>query len=311
MNGSKARSDDAASVKHAGPLAVAGKFAAALGRSTLCNLAQWCRVLTRTPRAQTPPLPAATIPAILVTLAVVAASMFLVDARATDWASHRPSWLTGAFEQITDFGESGWFLVPCGCIVLCLAALTSAALPRLTQGVLAALAARFGFVFLAIAAPGLFVSVVKRLIGRARPFVGGHIDPFAYMFFVWRPAYASMPSGHATNVTAAAVAIGAIWPRTRAVMWIYALVIMFSRVAIFAHFTERRHCRRVGRHRRRGSGAPLFCSAASGVLAARSVGLSGPVARAHPDCTAPSGFPIAGTPKSLNFSPIEPDPDAL
>lgn len=234
----KSPSDAAASVKHAGTLAVAGQCAAALGRNIACNLARWCRVLTRAPRAQPPPLPAGTVPAILVTLAVAAAAMFLVDARATDWASHRPAWFTGGFEQITDFGKSGWFLVPAGCIVLCLAALTSAALPRPAQGVLAALAARFGFVFLAIGAPGLFVSIVKRLIGRARPFVGGHLDPFAYMMFVWRPAYASMPSGHATNVTAAAVAIGAVWPRMRAVMWIYALVIMFSRIAVFAHFTS-------------------------------------------------------------------------
>ena len=44
-----------------------------------------------------------------------------------------------------------------------------------------------------------------------------------------------MPSGHATNVAAAAIAIGAIWPRLRPVMWLYALVIMFSRVVVFAH----------------------------------------------------------------------------
>jgi membrane-associated phospholipid phosphatase len=52
---------------------------------------------------------------------------------------------------------------------------------------------------------------------------------------IWRPEYASMPSGHATTVAAAAVAISAIWPRMRVVMWLYALTIMFSRVVINVH----------------------------------------------------------------------------
>src|SRR5271170_5999071 len=97
------------------------------------------------------------------------------------------------------------------------------------------LAARFGFLFLAVAVPGLFVTIVKRLIGRARPYVGTHDDPFAYMPFVWRSEYASMPSGHATNAAAAAIAIGALWPRARAPMWLYALIIMFSRIVVLAH----------------------------------------------------------------------------
>ena len=109
------------------------------------------------------------------------------------------------------------------------------ALPRRTQGTLAALAARFGFLFVAIGLPGLFATIVKRLIGRARPYVGGHDDPFAYMPFMWRPEYSSMPSGHATTATAAAIAIGAVWPRSRIVMWLYAVIILFTRVAINVH----------------------------------------------------------------------------
>ena len=77
-----------------------------------------------------------------------------------------------------------------------------------------ALAVRFGFLFLAIGVPGLFATIVKRLIGRARPFVGGADDPFAYMPFIWRPEYAAMPSGHSTTAVAAAIAIGALWPRS-------------------------------------------------------------------------------------------------
>jgi undecaprenyl-diphosphatase len=55
------------------------------------------------------------------------------------------------------------------------------------------------------------------------------------MPFIWQPEYASMPSGHATTATAAAIAIGAVWPRLRSVMWVYALIIMASRMLIFVH----------------------------------------------------------------------------
>lgn len=229
------RCQDMRSARSSDSAAGSSERVRALVACALSNLARWSLVVVRPARARTPPLSAQSVAGIVLTLMLVIASMFLIDATASDWARHRPRELVDAFEEITNFGLSGWFLFPCGVVVLCLAAVTSPQLPRLTQGILAALAARFGFVFLAIGAPGLFDTIIKRLIGRARPWVGGHDDPFAYMPFIWRPEYASMPSGHATNVAAAAVAIGAIWPRARAFMWAYALVIMFSRVVVRAH----------------------------------------------------------------------------
>ena len=208
----------------------------ALPRNTLANFTGWCRVLVRRPRASLPPPGVADAAAIVLILIASVASMFLLDAAASDWARQVPTWFFDAFDRITDFGLSGWFLFPFGFMLLVLAAVTSPTLPRFTQDVLGALAVRFGFLFLAIGVPGLFVTIVKRLIGRARPFVGGHDDPFAYLPFIWRPEYASMPSGHATTAASAAIAIGVIWPRARGIMWVYALVIMFSRVVVLAHY---------------------------------------------------------------------------
>lgn len=173
--------------------------------------------------------------AIALTLIGVAALMFVLDVAASAWARGLPHWFESTFEVITDFGLSSWFLIPSGAIVLLLAAVMSPSLTQMAQGVLAALAVRFGFLFLAIGLPGLFVAIVKRLIGRARPYVDNPDDPFTYMPFAWRPEFASMPSGHATTAAAAAIAIGAIWPKTRAVMWAYALIIMASRVIVLAH----------------------------------------------------------------------------
>jgi membrane-associated phospholipid phosphatase len=224
-----------ARAKASGPLATAARFVAALGRNIRQNLAQWCRAVVRPTRAQTPHLPVTALAAIVIALAVVVASIFLIDGAATDWARHLPKWFTDEFEQITNAGESGWLLIPCALIVVSLAALTSPGLPPVTQGVLAALAARFGFLFVAVGAPGLFTTIVKRLIGRARPYMDINGDPFTYVPFAWRPEYASLPSGHATTAVATAFAISALWPRTRWVMWLYALVIMFSRVVVQSH----------------------------------------------------------------------------
>ena len=72
------------------------------------------------------------------------------------------------------------------------------------------------------------------MIGRARPFVAGN-DIWAYEPLTWHARYASFPSGHATTAFAALVAIGAIFPQARALMWIYAVLIALSRVIITAH----------------------------------------------------------------------------
>jgi undecaprenyl-diphosphatase len=206
-----------------------------IARNISENIALCSRVLIRPARSAKLPHSSGIIAVALALIAAAAISMVALDASAVDWARGEPNWFRAAFEEITRFGLSGWFLFPCGAVLLFLAAVTSPHLATPAQAVLAALGARFGFVFLAIGLPGLFVSIVKRLIGRARPFVGGHEDPFYYTPFAWHPAFASMPSGHATTAVAAAIAIGAIWPRTRIVMWFYAAAIMFSRVAVLAH----------------------------------------------------------------------------
>jgi undecaprenyl-diphosphatase len=159
--------------------------------------------------------------------------MVLADAAAIRAVGHLPRWLIWCFDQITDFGKSGWFLFPLGVLFLLMAAMPP--LPRMAQSVLAAAMVRVGFLFAAIGLPGLFATIVKRMIGRARPLVTGVIDPYAFSPFIWRADYASLPSGHATTAFAVLVAFGALWPRARTVLWIYALTIMVSRVVVLAH----------------------------------------------------------------------------
>jgi undecaprenyl-diphosphatase len=53
---------------------------------------------------------------------------------------------------------------------------------------------------------------------------------------VWRADYASLPSGHATTAFAALVAFGTLWPRSRTLWLVYALLIAVSRVVVTAHY---------------------------------------------------------------------------
>jgi membrane-associated phospholipid phosphatase len=116
-----------------------------------------------------------------------------------------------------------------------IALVASPALDHMTRGVLAAIATRVGFVFLAVGIPGLFVSIIKRFIGRVRPSTAG---PFAYEPFHWRPDFASLPSGHTTTAFATLVAVGALFPRARPFLWGFALLIAMSRIAVSAHFVS-------------------------------------------------------------------------
>jgi undecaprenyl-diphosphatase len=166
---------------------------------------------------------------------VVLAIMVTIDGWAIAQTRRLPSGLVEAFNRFTDLGKGGFFLWPLGLALIALACLSSPAMPRMSRLVLAAWAVRIGFVFTAIAVPGLFVTIVKRLIGRARPLVEGN-DTMAFVPFGWKVDYASLPSGHATTAFAALVAIGAIFPQARALMWIYAVLIAVSRVVLTAHY---------------------------------------------------------------------------
>jgi undecaprenyl-diphosphatase len=165
---------------------------------------------------------------------ILTATVMLLDAQSVAGARHLSAFTVRVFRVITDFGLSGWFLFPAGALLLLLNFADSPRLPGFSRRILAAISFRVGFVFLAIAVPGLAVAILKRLIGRARPFVAGD-DPWTSVWFGWRSDYAAFPSGHATTAFAAAVAIGALWPGLRPLMWTYAVAVAVSRVVVTAH----------------------------------------------------------------------------
>jgi undecaprenyl-diphosphatase len=135
---------------------------------------------------------------------------------------------------LTDFGKAAnvlWSLAG----LLLLVAIVSPALRGPSRARLLHLGTQLQFVFLAVLVPVLTGEVIKWIVGRGRPFVGGHANAFNFSHFAGTEAYASFPSAHATTAAALAFAISALWPRARGVMIAYAVLIIASRLALLAH----------------------------------------------------------------------------
>ncbi|MBN9007304.1 MAG: phosphatase PAP2 family protein [Rhizobiales bacterium] len=165
---------------------------------------------------------------------VVVVLMYGLDAREIGLMPPRGSADLWPLRILTDFGKSEYVL---GLLAMVLAVFAAIS-PRFrgaSRVILIATGTRIQFLFLAVAIPVLAGDLIKGIVGRGRPFVGGEANAFNFSHFAWTPAYASFPSGHAITSFALAFAVAALWPRTRIVMLIYALVIIATRLILLAH----------------------------------------------------------------------------
>ena len=146
-----------------------------------------------------------------------------------------PPWLVDTFNEITDYR-------PIRLVPRSARRPDPAGAPRL-----APLAGRIANLVLLSLVVRLRLSVPRDRAARTgrhghqapdRPRAPLGAGPFAYFPWSWQHEYASLPSGHSTTAFAAAVAIAALWPRTRIPMLIFAVVIAMSRVVITAHFVS-------------------------------------------------------------------------
>ena len=136
---------------------------------------------------------------------------------------------------LTDFGKDEYVLAALGALLIAIA-IAAPATRGLRRSLLLGLGTRLQFVFLAVVFPVLVGEVMKWSIGRARPFVGGaDAGVFNFSHFAGTPAYSSFPSGHSITAAALAFAVAAVWPRTRGVMIVYAVVILATRLVLLAH----------------------------------------------------------------------------
>jgi undecaprenyl-diphosphatase len=164
----------------------------------------------------------------------IIALMFVVDVPVIGLMPARgtPSlWLARILTDLAKFEYVVFFL---GMMLLAIAFLVPA-LKGLRRATLANLGLRVQFLLLAVAVPNFFGEMIKGVVGRGRPFVGGAANAFNYSPMTWTEQFASFPSGHAITAVALAFAVSAVWPRMRFIMVAYALLIVATRVVLLAH----------------------------------------------------------------------------
>lgn len=165
---------------------------------------------------------------------VVVALMVGFDATEIGWMPPRGTPSLWPVRILTDFGKDSYVLLILAGLLLAVAL----AVPLSRAGARQQLM-RHGvdlqYLLFAVAIPVAVAEVIKWSVGRGRPFVGGKADAFNFEPFNGTEAYFSLPSAHAVTAFALAFAVAAIWPRTRVIMAVYAVVILITRLVLLAH----------------------------------------------------------------------------
>ncbi|MGY2806499.1 MULTISPECIES: phosphatase PAP2 family protein [Bradyrhizobium] len=137
-------------------------------------------------------------------------------------------------KTLTDFGKDEYVLCALG-LLLIVVALAAPALRGVPRATLLGFGTRLQYLFLSVVLSVAVGELIKWIVGRGRPFVGGKANAFNFQHFAGTEAYSSFPSGHSITAFALAFAISAVWPGARFAMLVYALVIAATRLVLLAH----------------------------------------------------------------------------
>lgn len=131
-------------------------------------------------------------------------------------------------DALTHLGVSTWYLV--GSAVFGLVALWLGRQRLFLVGL---------YAFTAIAASGIFINIVKLLLGRHRPNSIDNLDFYHFSPLLgFEYARQSMPSGHATTAGALAMVLCVLLPRVWPVWLLLGVVIAFTRVLLNVHYVS-------------------------------------------------------------------------
>jgi membrane-associated phospholipid phosphatase len=175
--------------------------------------------------------------ALLLTVAaggVIVISMYGFDATEIRLMPPRGADVLWPARILTDFGKSAYVLCALAAALFTVA-ISLSQRPSAARAILLRFGTHLQFVFFAVLAPVLVGEIIKWVVGRGRPFVGGEANAFNFVHFAGTEAYASFPSGHATASFALAFAVSAVWPSARLAMIVYAVMIAATRLVLLAH----------------------------------------------------------------------------
>lgn len=137
---------------------------------------------------------------------------------------------------ITDYGQSGWYLVPLALFLIWTAFVNWRHYPPRGRLLLFNWTVAAWYAFVAIGGSGLIATLLKQTIGRARPLHFAEFGAFYFDSWSFDASFASFPSGHATTVGAVCFCAAILSPRLRLPAIVVALYFGFSRSVVGAHY---------------------------------------------------------------------------
>jgi undecaprenyl-diphosphatase len=173
---------------------------------------------------------------VVLALSLVFLGFLLIDPFMLERARALPPEIRKFFRTITDIGRSNWMLIPTGAAIALALVLRKRHVGFRNYAGYGLIASTIGFVFVSVGGAGLIANLAKNIIGRARPKLFDQLGALDFKLFAFDPDYASLPSGHATNIFAFATVIGILWPRGRVLLYSVAAWIAASRVLIGQHY---------------------------------------------------------------------------
>ncbi len=176
------------------------------------------------------------VPVAAMVLCLALIALAVLDAPVGAYRKQWPAGFIDLARAITDIGESTWYLVPTGAFMLLALAFDWRALGRRSRWLMTNWYALAAYLFVTIAASGLTATLLKRIIGRARPKHFEEQGTLAFDPFATNASYASFPSGHATTVGALTAMIALLFPGLRVPMLILASALASTRILVGAHY---------------------------------------------------------------------------
>jgi undecaprenyl-diphosphatase len=173
---------------------------------------------------------------VVLALSFIFLGLLLVDPFMLERSQAIPPAVRNFFRTITNIGRSNWMLIPTGAAIALALVLRKRHIGFRNAAAYGLIASTIGFVFVSVGGAGLIANLTKNILGRARPKLFDTMGPLDFNLFAFQADYASMPSGHATNIFAFATVIAMLWPRGRVLLYTIAGWIAASRVLIGAHY---------------------------------------------------------------------------
>ena len=165
---------------------------------------------------------------------VLAAS--LIDTPATLLARDIPNHLRDVADIVTRLGITYLLVLPPAVLGLVLLLARWDRVPLLVARAWSEAGALLLYFILSVATAQLIVNLLKPVFGRARPALFDGHGAFAFQPFTLDDMWASFPSGHATNLGAAAMALALIWQDRRMFILGAGALVATTRVWVAAHY---------------------------------------------------------------------------